>query len=164
MPNYQLSKIYKIYSPSKNLIYIGSTTQTLSQRLAGHLRDKKNYDKDNTKKSYTSFIVLDCEDYKIELLEEYACNNRTQLHKKEGEYIKNIECVNKCVAGRTKKEYNKQYNIANADKRKEYRITNADKIKEQIKQCHIANADKIKEYKKQQYLKKKAEKAIQSSD
>ena len=171
MPNYQVSKIYKLYSPSKNLIYIGSTTQALSQRLASHLRDKKNYNIDNTKKYYTSYLILDCEDYKIELLEEYACNNKTQLLKKEGEYIKNNECVNKQIAGRTLQEYrldnadkrnnyNKQYNIDNADKIKQYRLDNAEYYKEYNKQYHINNRAKINEYYKQYRLKKKAEKEI----
>ena len=169
MPNYQLSKIYKIYSPSKNLVYIGSTTQALSQRLGEHLRNYKAYKNDNTKTCFSSFIILDCDDYKIELVEEYPCNNRQQLCKKEGEYIKNIECCNKNVAGRTfqeydrlrseteerkvyKKEHGKQYRIDNADKIKEqkrqYRIDNADKIKEHQKQYRTNNVEKLKEYEK----------------
>ena len=179
--DYQKSKIYKLWSPSKNIVYIGSTIEPLSTRLAKHVCSYKAYNNDNTKKYYTSFLVLDCEDYKIELLEEYACNNKQQLEKKEGEYIKDNECVNNRIAGRTKKEYY----IDNIDKmkehRKQYNIDNADKIKEQTKQYRINNAEKLKEYEKlrsqteerieqqkknskKYYYKKKAEKAIQSSD
>lgn len=169
MPNYQNGKIYKLYSPSKNLIYYGSTIQAISQRLGGHLRKYKAYNNDNTKQYYNSFLVLDCDDYKIELVEEYPCNNKTQLCKKEGEYIKNNECINKQIAGRTSKEYHidnadklkehrKQYNINNADKRKEYKETNKDKIKEYRKQYNLDNKDKISEYDRQRYLKKKVEK------
>ena len=113
MPDYQKSKIYKLWSPSKNLVYYGSTIQSLSQRLAGHIMDKKNYDID-TKKYYTSYLILECEDYKIELVEEYACNNKQQLEKKEGEYIKENECVNKRIEGRTPKECYKD----NAEKKR----------------------------------------------
>lgn len=144
MVNYQNSKIYKLYSPSKNLIYIGSTTQLLCKRLAEHLSNYKAYNKDNTKKYLTAYLVLDCEDYKIELLEEYACNNRQQLEKKEGEYIRNNECCNKIMLGRTDKEYYRD----NIDKIKQYRIDNADKIKEYKKQYETNNIDKIKEYNK----------------
>ena len=188
MVNYQNSKIYKLWSPSKNIVYIGSTTQPLCKRLVVHLSYYKAYNNDNTKKYYTSFMVLECNDYKIELLEEYKCNNRQQLEQKEGEYIKNNECCNKYIAGRTTQEYyidnidkikeqSKQYRITNADKikeqMKEYYITNADKIKEHMKEYYInnadkkkkydkqyaiTNADKKKEYLKQYYLKKKAEK------
>ena len=186
--DYQKAKIYKLYSPSKNIIYYGSTTETIAQRLAKHKANHKAYNNDNTKNYCSSYLVLDCEDYKIELLEDYACNNRGQLCKKEGEYIKNNECINKQIAGRTKQEYRndnadklketyKQYYIDNVDKMKEkakeyytnnketineYRENCKEKIKEYNKeykkQYNINNADKIKEYKKQYYLKKKAEK------
>jgi len=171
MPDYQQSKIYKLWSPSKNLVYYGSTVQTISQRLSKHLYKFKCYNNNDNNTNYlTSFLILECEDYKIELIEEYPCNNKQQLEKKEGEYIKNNECVNKCVAGRTPKEYrldnidkykeyDKQYHIANADKKNEYgkqwRSENADKMKQ------YDNTDKRKEYKKQynkEYnLKKKLE-------
>ena len=108
MSDYQKSKIYKLWSPSKNLIYYGSTTQTLSQRLADHLKNFNTYikfNKDKTKKYCYSYKILECEDYKIELVEEYACNNKQQLLKKEGEYQKNNKCVNEKIAGRTDLEY-----------------------------------------------------------
>ena len=186
MPDYQKGKIYRIISPSKNLVYIGSTTQPLSQRLAGHIRDYKKYNDDNNNANITSYILLECEDYKIELLEDYPCNNKQQLERKEGEYIKNNECVNRCVAGRTLhewyvdnikkikqyrianadkyKEYGKQWIINNADKVKQYRIANADKIKVSAKQWKINNADKVKEYNRQYKLKKKLEKQSFSTE
>jgi hypothetical protein len=173
MPNYQKSKIYKLYSPSQNIIYYGSTCETLAQRLAKHKYSYKAYNNDNTKHYLTSFLVLECEDYKIELVEEYPCNNRQQLEKKEGEYIKANECVNKIIVGRTDKEYN----IDNADKKKEYNkkynIDNADKIKEKDKLRNQTETRKEyyklrnqtetrkayqKEYSRQRYLKKKVEK------
>lgn len=171
MPDYQKSKIYKLWSPSKNIVYIGSTTETLAQRLAKHIANHKAYNKGTSKLCYTSYLILECEDYKIELLEEYACNNKQQLLRKEGEYIRANICVNKIIAGRTDKEYcidnidkKKQYDIDNADKIKEdnkkWRDNNADKLKEYIKQYRIDNAEKIKERKRQYYLNKKLEKKI----
>jgi hypothetical protein len=103
MFDYQKGKIYKLWSPSKNLVYYGSTTQTISQRLSRHLKCYENYEKTNH--YYSSFIILECEDYKIELVEEYPCNNKTELEKQEGEYIKNNKCVNTRIEGRTDKEY-----------------------------------------------------------
>ena len=155
MPDYQKGKIYRIISPSKNLVYIGSTTQPLSQRLAGHIRDYKKYINSNVYNCYSS-LIFECEDYKIELVEEYPCNNKQQLERKEGEYIKNNECVNKYVAGRTQKEWYKDNAEKNREITKQYYIANADKYKEYNKQYNIANANKISERKKQYYLKKKA--------
>jgi hypothetical protein len=169
MVNYQNGKIYKLWSPSKNIVYIGSTTQPLCKRLVCHLSHYKVYNNDNTKLYLTSFLVLECEDYKIELVEAYPCNNKQQLEKKEGEHIRNNECCNKLVVGRTQKEYNtdnvdrikayrKQYNIDNADKiseyQKKYNTDNADKRKEYMKQYEKINAEKISERKRQYYLKK----------
>jgi hypothetical protein len=159
MPDYQKGKIYRLWSPSQNIIYIGSTTQVLSQRLGGHLKEKRTYDKDNTKKYITSFLVLDCEDYKIELLEEYACNNKQQLEKKESEYIRNNDCINKIIPDRTRKEY---YND-NIDRLKEqfkqYRIDNIENIRARENKYYQDNKDKISERRKQRYLNKKTEKS-----
>ena len=171
MPDYQKAKIYKIWSPSNNLVYYGSTTQTLPQRLAKHLGNYKCYTKDNTKTNYmSSFKILEYEDYKIELVEEYPCNNKHQLLRKEGEYIKENECVNMVVAGRTKKERaiidyqkNKEKYIKNAtiryethkEEKKEY--DKSEERKEYRKNYRLDNVDKIREYQKQYYLKKKEE-------
>jgi len=149
MPDYQQSKIYKLWSPSKNLVYYGSTVQSLAQRLTKHKFNYKTYNENNTRYC-TSILVLECEDYKMELLEEYPCNNRQQLLTKEGEYIKNNECVNKVVAGREKKEYSKEYRINNKEKRteynKQYNIDNNERVKEYKKEYRINNKEKRREY------------------
>jgi hypothetical protein len=172
MPDYQKAKIYRIISPSKNLIYYGSTTQTLSQRLTDHLK-KKKYNKGG---QYTSYLVLDCEDYKIELVENYPCNNKEQLFKKEGEYIKANECVNKYVAGRTDKEWredNREYLLnydrersKKRDKQKEkerkdtYRKNNPERVKESQKKWGEQNKEKRQIYEKIYRETKKQNNAI----
>ena len=140
MPDYQKSKIYKLWSPSKNLVYYGSTTETISRRLSKHLADFNRYDNTTQKGYVNSFKILECPDYKIELVEDYPCNNRQQLCKKESEYIKTNECVNKCVAGRTAEEYYQDH----IDKKKQYDADYRD-----------ANADKIKQYNKEYREKQK---------
>ena len=82
--------IYKITCETGK-IYFGSTKRTLKQRLYHH-----KYFKDCA-----------CRDFinpKIELLE--TCKKENQKEK-EGYYIKNFECVNIKIPGRTKKEYEK---------------------------------------------------------
>ena len=164
MPDYQKAKIYKLWSPSKNLVYYGSTVQPLSQRLGGHIRTYKY----NKEKNLSSFLVLECEDYKIELVEDYPCNNLRQLLNKEGEYQKNNVCVNKNVNYYNNNyEENKQeiikkvkeYQKNNADKIKErekkYYENNPDKLKEKCKKYRDANKEKIKEQRRQKYLRDK---------
>jgi len=140
MPDYQKSKIYKLYSPLKNLVYIGSTTQAISQRLAEHISRKKN-------KTYdcASYLVLECEDYKIEILEEYPCNNKQQLLKKEGEYIRNNECVNRNISGQTRKEYWNTYYKNNQEHLKEYKKNNQEHIKQHRQKYYEDNKEEILE-------------------
>jgi hypothetical protein len=161
MPDYQKGKIYKLWSPSKNLVYYGSTTQTISRRLSKHLQDFNRYN-NGCYHYVTSFKILEFEDYKIELVEDYPCNNRQQLCKKEGEHIKANECVNKRIDGRTPKEYRednidkaKQYRKDNVDKIKQYNCNNVEEKKQYNKKYRDANADKIKQYNKEYRAKQK---------
>jgi|694.fasta_scaffold14676_11 hypothetical protein len=107
MPDYQKAKIYKLVSPSSNLVYYGSTTQSLSTRLAKHIFCFNN--KETYKYNNSAFLVIEKQDYKIELIKDFPCNNRQQLCIEEGNYIKTNECVNKCIAGRTHVESTKNW-------------------------------------------------------
>ncbi len=165
MPDYQKSKIYKLYSPSKNLVYYGSTVQTLSQRLNEHISRHKKYNNDNNYCAYVrSFLVLDCEDYKIELVEEYECNNKQQLLKKEAEYIKINECVNKEIPLRTRTEWRidnpdkeKAQRKRDYEKSKEYRKQHREEYNEKMREYRVKKNAEINEWRRLNYLKKKAE-------
>ena len=151
--NYSYGKIYKITSESTGLVYYGSTTRRyLSQRLNKHLYDYKQYLKGNYD-YVTSFELLKCEDYKIELIKDFPCANKPQLTTEEGKYIRENECVNKLVPGRTKKEWRKDNIEKIKEKKKEYREDNIEKIKEKDKKYYENNKEKInertKEYREQ---------------
>jgi len=161
MPDYNNGKIYCIRSPNTDLIYIGSTCQKLSQRMCGHRRDNKTKLKESSSK-----IIFDYGDAYIELLENYSCDNKEQLLKKEGEYIRNNNCCNKRIESRTKKEYRednknklneyyKEYHKINKNKMneraKEYYEVNKNKMNEQMKEYYEINKEQITEYKKQWY-------------
>lgn len=107
MPDYKLSKIYAIRSHQTDLIYIGSTTQSLAVRLAEHKRDIKN--RIGKRQPCSSKEILKYEDVYIELIEEYPCENKEQLNKKEGEHIRANNCVNKNMMGRPYTEWRKEY-------------------------------------------------------
>jgi len=141
--DYKNGKIYTIRSHQTDQIYIGSTTQPLSKRLYEH---RKKYKKYITGEHYyiSSFDILQYEDAYIELLEEYPCENKMMLEKREGELMRDNNCVNKYIAGRTRKEYYQD----NKDKIKEYTEENKDKINEYKKKYREENKDKIKEHNK----------------
>ena len=134
---YENGKIYSIRSPQTNEIYIGSTYQILSKRLAQHnynytqyLLGKFNY--------ITSFKLLEYNDHYIELIEEHPCDNKMQLNKREGEIMRQTEnCVNRFIAGRTDKEYRFENQEIIREKKKTYREINKDKIKEHKSQPYL---------------------------
>ena len=161
---YQRGKIYKIVDNGYNMVYYGSTVKLLCQRMGNH-RDlyKKNSLKCLTKTIFDKYGIENC---KIELVENYPCNSKEELLKREGYYIKNNDCINKQVAGRTIKEYRdehkdnmKKYREQNKDKLleqgKEYYKKHKDKKLEQNKKWMEENKEKRKEYMKQYRLKQK---------
>ena len=157
MPDYSKGKIYKLWSPSTGLTYIGSTCQSLAMRLAGHVRSKKRYDSDKSSNYLTSFEILDYNDYRIDLVEEYPCENRMQLNKREGEIITQIDCINKNIAGRTQK----QYYESNKDEIREWHKHYYEANKEKIKQYYEVNKDKIRERQKQYRERTRCSKLIE---
>ena len=148
MKDYSQGKIYKLYSVSnKDLIYYGSTIQKLNERLKEHISDYNN------NRYCKSKLVIAAGDYKMELIENYPCNSKTELERKEGEYTKANKCVNKYIAGRTRKEYNednKEY-IKEQKKEysKEYYQNNKEKINEKNKKWREDNKEHNKEHNKE---------------
>ena len=160
---YKRGMIYTIRNYTDDtLIYVGSTINTLSKRFNKH-KETCKYCKDKIS-LYNYIENNDWTDWYIEFYEQYPCNNKKELDRREGQVIREIGTINKNIAGRTKKEYlkeyreqnadkikeqNKEYYEQNADKIKKYREDNADKIKEQKKEYYEQNADRFKEYREQ---------------
>ena len=147
MVNYTNSKVYKIWSTQGDKIYVGSTTkQYLSQRMDAHRTEYKRW-KDGKCKLITSFQLFDeygIENCFIELIEAKECNSKDELHKLEGKFIRELNCVNKVVSGRTRKEHYldnkehfKQYYDDNKEHFKQYYDTNKEKILETRSQIFI---------------------------
>lgn len=113
MPDYSKGIIYKITSKQTSDVYYGSTT-TFNIRKSNHKYDYKSFLKGkgcNRK----SFEILKYLDWNMEEIEKYPCKSKTELERREGYYHLNFPCINKKVAGRTKKEDDK---IQNAKKLK----------------------------------------------
>jgi len=140
--SYQNGKIYKITSSQTDLIYVGSTIQSLDERFKKH---KNNFKNNNS--SITSKEILKYDDAKIELIELYPCNSQEELYKREGVYIKTLNCVNRKVEGRDSKS--KEYYEENKEKmkeyQKEYRQRNKEIYKEYMMQYAVKNQNRIKQ-------------------
>ena len=120
--NFQNGKIYSIRSHQTDKIYIGSTTQSLSQRFSNHKF-----------MTCSSREIMQFADAYIELIEMFPCVNKIQLQGREGELIRTMDCVNKQMK-RTRAEINKQYYDDNREKLLEQQKQNYEDNKEEKKQ------------------------------
>jgi len=173
MRDYQQGKVYVIRSPHTDDEYIGSTIQTLCQRMSGHRANK----------NCRSHLIIDAGDAYIELIEEYPCDNIEQLRRREGEIIRSRpNCINRNVAGRTEKEWTednktilrqkrlvyleitkekhraswKAYREKHKENRKKYEKENKEALKAYHKQYREKNKEKMSQKAKERYRKAKS--------
>ena len=124
---YKRGKIYTIRCKyDDSLIYVGSTIQPLSVRMGAHrsIKEKKV-------SSLADKVCGDWDNWYIELYENYPCNSKQELEKREGQVIREIGTINRCILGRTVKEYHQD---------------NREKITEYVKKYRQDNRGKITEY------------------
>ena len=173
--DYSKGKIYCIRNNINDDMYIGSTCQSLSQRMAQHRKDMTAR---QHMKLYTVMKELGRENFYIELLEECPCENFSQLLRREGELIREHQStLNSIIRGRTPKEYKddnkdrikenyeqnkfqkleyaKTYYEQNRDKKlqyaKQYRDENKEKIQEKSKTYYDEHKEDIQQQKKEYY-------------
>jgi hypothetical protein len=150
MSKYQNGKIYSIHSSESDKIYIGSTISTLTKRLSEHTKDYNRW-KSKSTKYVSSFIILDCEDYYIELIESFPCNNIQELKAREGYFQRKIECVNLNIAGRTKLQYYQENKEAINKKNKIYNDNHIEEIKKYQQQYRSEHKEHTTEYNLEYY-------------
>ena len=122
MPDYSKGKIYTIRCKNDpSLIYVGSTIQSLAKRLGEHRRHSRQ---ERCKIKYPNHQLYtkieDWNDWYIELYENCPCNSKEELCKREGEIIREIGTLNRCVAGRSNKESQKIWRENNKEERLNY--------------------------------------------
>jgi len=135
MSIYQNGKIYAIKSPHTEEVYIGSTCDPLKNRLIKHKSAYKCLEEKGIGGFCTSYIIIKAGEAFIELVEEYPCESRKELEKREGKVQQATEnSVNKMIAGRTWREWRKD-NPGRAEAiTKAWRERNKEHIKEYNKQ------------------------------
>jgi hypothetical protein len=102
--DYNKAKIYTIkHKTNSELTYVGSTIQSLAERLRDHKKHSKDKEKYPNHRLYS--IIEDWNDWEIKIYEEFPCDNKKELLKREGEIIREIGTLNRCISGRTLKEY-----------------------------------------------------------
>lgn len=142
MPDYTQGKIYEIVCITTGYCYIGSTIQTLRRRLQNHEKSYRRFLSGKCKTNNSSYGTLMNNNYIIKLIENYPCQTKKELTRREGFFQKTRCCINKEIAGRTDREY--YYD--NWDKLKEYRTQyekdNSERISLRKKEYYLTIKDK----------------------
>ena len=102
--NFSKGKIYKITNDYNNGVYIGSTCDTLARRFTGH-KSKYQLEKNKNRNLYQLMNEIGFNRFRIELIEEYPCDDKYQLRQREGYFIREMGTLNQVIAGRKSKEY-----------------------------------------------------------
>ena len=179
--DFSKAQIYCIRNSDTDDIYIGSSCQSLSQRMAQHRLDKRRANQQN-RFLYKLMNEIDESKFYIELLEEYPCENVNQLRKRQGELIRELKpSLNMKIDRRTDREYyednketilakNKIYNDKHREyfndwkkqyhedhkeevhkRQKEYRELKKETINQRGRKHYEENKDIINERRRQQY-------------
>jgi hypothetical protein len=162
MPNYQNGKIYAIRSPNCEKYYIGSTTQLLCRRMVEH--------RCLSHKVKSSKQIIDAGEAYIELIENFSCNNKEELRKREGELQRQFKesITNSRFEDRTPTEYTNEYRrkhpIETAIIVKKHYEKNKLHIDNYKKNHYEENKEHYKEYKKEWYQKNKLKRQHQQQD
>jgi hypothetical protein len=149
--NYNNGKIYQIKDLTNNNIYIGSTTKDLKKRLSQHESMQRRHAINHNCHTTSANIILNNNNYVIELIENVIASNKQELLSKERHYILSLNCVNKNVPNRTREEKLMQ------DRQTFKRLYNQNR-QEIINKCKIyneINKERLKIYQKNYRLKNK---------
>jgi hypothetical protein len=143
---YENSKIYKLQHTDGHF-YIGSTIKELRERLSAH----KTTAKESPNQRVYAHIAGEWDKVRILLIEEFSCENKDQLRRKEDEYIQkeldNPLCMNVLHAV-LNVEKRKAHN--NAHSREHYE-KNKDKVLERCRAYRAEHREEIREKQAEYY-------------
>lgn len=145
---YIRGKIYKLTSGYTGFVYIGSTINTLSNRLSHHRTDY------NRKVNITSTILMGLPDIEIVLLCNFPCNTNEELRHEERKWINLPEYRDRCVNLRNpitsdseKKiqisNYRKVHQEKYTQRATSWRKDNRNKFNEHCKNYYYRNRDRV---------------------
>ena len=140
MSDYQQGKIYKLYVEGvEDFCYIGSTTESLSERLCKH-RNSAKYESQN--KTTACAMFENDNNVLISLIEDYPCNSKKELEEREKYWLLQFpDAINKNIPTQTWQERwykNHEHNLTRQNK---YKKDNKEYLSEQQKQRRLDNLE-----------------------
>ena len=118
--DFSKGKIYKITNDFNDDVYIGSTCDTLVKRFSSHKSQINSSDKKN-RPLYELMREIGTDRFRIELIEDYSCEDKYKLRQREGYFIRELGSLNKRIECRTKQERYEETRDILLDKQKIYR-------------------------------------------
>jgi hypothetical protein len=151
MSDYSQAKIYKLQCDDGHYYY-GGTAQPLDKRFEGHTYKSKA---EEDRKVYNHINKIGWDRVRIELVEDYPCENKRQLLLKEDEYIRihinDPLCLNSIVAV-GEEDYHHHYYQINGEKMrasmKQNYIENREQRLASMKVYEEANIERLRQYRK----------------
>ncbi len=149
MPDYKNGKIYTIRCKlDSSLIYVGSTVETLCSRFSKHKHQSKL-----SPHIHFYSAISDWNDWYIELVEDFPCERKEQLLKREGEIMREIGTLNHQLPGNYLAKNKQQY-------MKDYRKEKSEQIKICKQENYQKNKDTISAKEKEKYEQSGKEKIL----
>ena len=109
---YKNGKIYMITYEDCKKPYYGSTIQSLNVRFGTHKSDYKLYLNKKISSYCTSYEITKNKNCYIKLIENFSCNNRSELEYREQYYRTNFICINKTNPSSKKSRLSKKYDYS----------------------------------------------------
>lgn len=158
LSRYKKGKVYSIRSHNCTEYYVGSTCLSLADRLRKHVK-QYNYYLKTTQNPIASYDIIGKGNYYIELLEEYPCNTKAELERREGHYIREAKelAVNVRIAGQSHAIFKELNRAEYLEQKKNSYEKNKDTHNEYSRKYNAEHREKLNEYNRKYRAKKKAE-------
>lgn len=131
MKDYNKGKVYKVINDANDLVYIGSTTQTLADRMKGHRDDAR---KGKTQKFFQAMREIGIEHFKILLVRLTPCSCYDELRMYEQEVMDEFNSVangyNDIFARRDHKQWVNDNREKHNEAKRKWRRANRDRVNE----------------------------------
>jgi hypothetical protein len=134
-----IGRVYKITNEDESIVYIGSSSMSLSKRWNCHKNDFKRWiggKKLNRCSIYNHFQEHGIDNFSIHLISEHEIETKRQLLEFEQLVIDRTNCVNeaKAFSPLTRQDRDRAYYEANKESKLEYNLNYYELNKEQLKE------------------------------
>jgi hypothetical protein len=150
-----VGRVYRIWSPQTDLVYIGSTRTTLEHRFCTHKSEMRRWQLGIDKRYTSSYEIMKHCDAQIELIHEDYFGDTLQLREMEKYWVEKSNAVNKRRPVRTREEHviderkriqTEEHRVQNLRNNKKWRQHNHERYREQQRRWREQNKEHLRAY------------------